>query len=161
MMFVFGALCGALLMACSDSTASAGDYEGSDYLLGELVNKSDYDATLKFYWLYDGKEDSLLIEINKGDTIRFDESSNVLVQIFIEDFNLAYPNGTYNAFVEFKSTPSKCLSFTGKVDENSRDIRSEKSSEVIDMTVNDGTIFKRYMIDSALYKMSNESNCKK
>ena len=153
------ALFGTMLIACSDRTAGAGDYEGSDYLLGEILNKSDYDAELKFFWQYDGKEDSAKVKIAKGDTVRLYDSS-ILIQTFIENFELAYPNGTYNVSIEFKSSPSKCLSFAGDVDKNSRDIRSEKYSEVIDSSVNDGTIFKRYIIDSALYKKSRETNCK-
>lgn len=149
----------AVLIACSDRIAGAGDYEGSDYLLGEIVNKLDYDAELKFFWQYEGKDDSAKVKIAKGDTAKLYDSS-ILIQTFIEDFELAYPNGTYNVSIEFKSSPSKCLSFAGDVDKNSRDIRSEKYSEVIDPSVNDGTIFKRYIIDSALYKKSRETNCK-
>ena len=149
--FLFLVLLDALLVGCSGYDVAHGDYEGTGSLLHEIANNSGYDVKVKFLWQYDEKKDSVLMDVAEGDTIVLPESVGHLAETYVEDFNLAYPDGTFDAYIEFDVLPAKCVSFVGDVDEQN-DIRSEKFSEFIDPTDADGFRFKRYTIDSALYK---------
>ena len=148
---LFLALLNALLIGCSGSDFAHGDYEGTGSLLHEIANLSGYDVKAKFVWQYEEKKDSVLMDVADGDTIVLPKSVSHLAETFVEDFNLAYPDGTFDAFIEFESLPAKCVSFVGDAVALD-DIRSEKFSEFIDPADSNGFRFKRYTIDSALYK---------
>lgn len=154
--FVFFFIWGIIITACSELDIANGDYEGSGYMLGEIKNSSDYDAKIEFSWQYDKNMDSLLIDVPKEGSVDLKESNTNLVKIFIEDFYLAHPKGAYEVFITFMSSPPRCISFTGNIEKGTKDIRSLYNSEEIEQPVDGGTIWKRYTLESALYKSSNE-----
>ena len=105
---------------------------------------------------YDEINDSLHMSIAKGDTFYFYDSLYELVPFFVEDLLISHPDAKFEANVEFRSSPSRCLHFVGPVTDKNHDVRSQYAYEEMDSTIVEGISYKRLVVDSSLYKIAGQ-----
>ncbi|PWJ60903.1 MULTISPECIES: hypothetical protein [unclassified Fibrobacter] len=143
-----------VFVSCSKDSVAQADVWENVCKLGEIVNSLDVDVEVKFRWGYPQVEDSLQVYVGSGKSFQFSDSLIESTPLFIERLLERFSEANVEAELEFKTTPLKCLTFTGPVENGEFDPRSEKAGDEMDYTIADGVSLKRLTLDSAWLKLA-------